>query len=106
MVARPEGISPDAKLPVMVWMFPGAFIFGGISMYSEIVKSLITRSVEMNQPVIFVAPNTRINSFGYLAGQEVQDDLTTDPNAGLKDQRLGQYLCSGFTELWDFIDSF
>lgn len=32
--------------------------------------------------IIYVVPNSRVNSFGFLAGQEVHEDATANVNAG------------------------
>ena len=44
--------------------------------------NLITRSVDRDQPIIFVTANHRINSFGFLPGKEVAADPTASVNAG------------------------
>ena len=75
-------------------------------------RTLIPRSVDMKMPIIFVAANSRTNvrflpfvfhacvfptladatpvsqAFGFLPGNEVQNDATASVNAGLQDQRL------------------
>lgn len=109
-VQRPAGISSTAKLPVMVsaalpfassamlladalspscqvWVFGGAFLLGSTTMYDG--ASLVSRSVALGQPIIFVSVNYRLNSFGFLPGKEVAADTSASVNAGLLDQRLG-----------------
>ncbi|KAK4049114.1 hypothetical protein OIO90_005584 [Microbotryomycetes sp. JL221] len=85
-VQRPAGTAANAKLPVMVWLFGGAFELGSANMYDG--SPIIRRSVANKQPVIYVAPQYRVNSFGFLPGKEVANDPTTSVNAGLMDQRL------------------
>ncbi|KAL8287344.1 hypothetical protein RQP46_003796 [Phenoliferia psychrophenolica] len=68
-------------------IYGGAFSLGGTSTYDG--SSLIQRSVAAGSPIIFVSVNYRLNSFGFLPGQEVANDPTTSCNAGLLDQRLG-----------------
>lgn len=84
-VQRPAGVSADAKLPVLFWIFGGGFELGWAGMYDG--SSIIGRSVEMGTPVIYVAVNYRVGGFGFLAGQELAGDGST--NLGLRDQRLG-----------------
>ncbi|GAA5849915.1 hypothetical protein JCM9279_002462 [Rhodotorula babjevae] len=85
-VFRPAGVSSSAKLPVMVWFYGGAFVFGASSSYDA--SSLVQRSVSIGKPTIFVTVNYRLNSFGFLPGQEAGADPTVSINAGLLDQRL------------------
>jgi len=69
---------------VIFWIFGGAFEIGDASIYPGNV--LVERSLVLDEPVIFVSHNYRLNAFGFLAGQEVQDAGLT--NVGLRDQRL------------------
>ncbi|GAA6043733.1 hypothetical protein JCM8097_000499 [Rhodosporidiobolus ruineniae] len=87
-VFRPSGTTSADKLPVMVWIFGGAFLIGSASMPMYDPTNLISRSIQLNQPTIVVSMNYRLNSFGFLPGQEAADDSTVAPNAGLMDQRL------------------
>jgi hypothetical protein len=48
--------------------------------------TLITNSIALKKPVLYVAVNYRVGGFGFLAGKEMQADGST--NLGLKDQRL------------------
>ncbi|EGG00650.1 lipase [Melampsora larici-populina 98AG31] len=83
-VLVPKNTQPTDRLPVMFWIFPGDFTTG----YSSLLRgnSLVEKSVQMGQPVIFVAPNYRLNAFGFLGGREVGEAGVG--NLGLKDQRL------------------
>ncbi|GAA5863315.1 hypothetical protein JCM1840_007480 [Sporobolomyces johnsonii] len=85
-VFRPAGTTSSSKLPVLVWIFGGGFLFGGSSTYDP--TSLILQSVSLNQPIVYVSINYRLNSFGFLPGAEVAADPTASVNAGLMDQRL------------------
>ncbi|KAF5851837.1 hypothetical protein GGP41_000551 [Bipolaris sorokiniana] len=84
-VQRPAGTKPDAKLPVLFWIFGGGFQLGSTQMYDG--TSLIRESVEQGKPIIFVAVNYRVGGFGFLPGKEVLQDGSA--NLGLLDQRLG-----------------
>lgn len=46
-----------------------------------------TLNVSSENDFIVVLPNYRVNSFGFLAGDLVKEDPTTDLNVGLLDQR-------------------
>lgn len=59
-VKRPVGTTKDSKLPVMLWLFPGAFVFGSASTYSG--DKLIARSVEMNQGTLIITIDSFILS--------------------------------------------
>ncbi|TID26543.1 lipase 3 precursor [Venturia nashicola] len=82
-VQRPSGTTGRSKLPVVVYFFGGAFEFGNTQLYDG--GSMIKKSIHLGQQVIFVAVNSRISGFGFLAGKELQEDGST--NLGLKDQR-------------------
>ncbi|KAG9201050.1 hypothetical protein G6514_006430 [Epicoccum nigrum] len=84
-VQRPAGTKPDAKLPVLFWIFGGGFELGGTAMYDG--TSIVADSVAQGKPVIFVAVNYRVGGFGFLPGKEVLADGSA--NLGLLDQRLG-----------------
>ncbi|BGP37499.1 hypothetical protein JCM10450v2_001404 [Rhodotorula kratochvilovae] len=85
-VWRPAGTASTAKLPVMVWIYGGAFQIGGTTMYDA--ANFVKRSVSLGKPVVFVSMNYRLNSFGFLPGREAAADSTVSVNAGLLDQRL------------------
>lgn len=84
-VQRPEGTTAEDKLPVLFWIYGGGFVAGWSAMYdgSNIVKT----SVELGQPVIYVAVGYRLGGYGFLHGKELAAEGGT--NLGLRDQRLG-----------------
>ncbi|KAL3442756.1 Alpha/Beta hydrolase protein [Aspergillus insuetus] len=84
-VARPAGVKDGAKLPVMYWIFGGAFEIGWSSMYDG--TGLVNFGVGIGKPFIFVAINYRVGGFGFLAGKEILADGAA--NLGLLDQRMG-----------------
>jgi carboxylesterase type B len=84
-VQRPTGTNSSSKLPVVFWIFGGGFEVGSTQMYDG--TPLVSESVALGHPVIYVAVNYRLGGFGFLAGKELQADGST--NLGLKDQRLG-----------------
>jgi carboxylesterase type B len=83
-VMRPEGIAPDAKLPVLFWIHGGGFGLGSSQGYNGSV--LIPRAVTQGKPIILVAVNYRLGGFGFLGGREVLAEGSA--NLGLLDQRM------------------
>ncbi|KKY22420.1 putative lipase 2 [Diplodia seriata] len=78
---------PDTQsLPVIVWIYGGAYVFGSkdaldlIGFYSG--TGLIQQS---GGNVIYVAGNYRLGTYGFLAGETVENEGV--PNAGFWDQR-------------------
>ncbi|GJE92625.1 carotenoid ester lipase precursor [Phanerochaete sordida] len=82
-VWTPADVPKGTKLPVVVWIYGGGFEFGGTSTYNG--SAIVSRSVEMNTPVVYVSMNYR-SLFGFLAGQEVKE--AGIGNLGMQDQRL------------------
>ncbi|KAJ5684874.1 secreted lipase [Penicillium maclennaniae] len=83
-IRRPAGTKPGAKLPVLVWIYGGAFQTGSTAMYDG--TSMVTASINLQMPVVFVAMNYRLGAFGFLPGAEILNDGSA--NLGLLDQRL------------------
>ncbi|KAF8501259.1 alpha/beta-hydrolase [Gautieria morchelliformis] len=83
-IIRPRNTAPNANLPVLVWLYGGAYNGGAASEPTFNPTFLIGRSVAMGKPVIFVSLNYRVNTFGFLASSLVDPE---DLNAGLQDQR-------------------
>ena len=50
--------------------------------------TIVQRSVDLGQPLIFVSMNYRTSAFGFLPGQEVHDAGVG--NIGLQDRELSQ----------------
>ncbi|EGN93872.1 hypothetical protein SERLA73DRAFT_78246 [Serpula lacrymans var. lacrymans S7.3] len=82
-IFTPAGATSNSNLPVAVYFFGGGFAVGAASRYPGGV--IVNRSLELNEPVIYVSLNYRINGFGFLGGQEVMDAGVA--NLGLHDQR-------------------
>ncbi|RDA89773.1 hypothetical protein CP533_3569 [Ophiocordyceps camponoti-saundersi (nom. inval.)] len=83
-VQRPVGVRAGDDLPVLFWIWGGAFAFGGS--YSYEASSLLSMASEQKQPFIMVAINHRLGGFGFLPGKEVRRDGSA--NLGLLDQRI------------------
>ncbi|KAF8342988.1 Alpha/Beta hydrolase protein [Cantharellus anzutake] len=85
-IVRPHDVQQNLSLPVMVWIYGGAFVSGGSSHYNG--SYLVYQSVLMNRPIIYASLNYRVNLFGFLASSEVESRNDAGLNAGLLDQRL------------------
>jgi carboxylesterase type B len=83
-VFAPVHARPGSKLPVVVWIYGGAFEVGSSTLYDGTV--IVNRSIALQQPVVYVSMNYRVSAFGFLASQEVKDARVG--NLGLLDQRL------------------
>ena len=56
-VIRPTGTTATSKLPVLFWIFGGGFELGSTQQYDG--SQFVARSVELDEPVIWVAVNYR-----------------------------------------------
>ncbi|EIN12170.1 carotenoid ester lipase precursor [Punctularia strigosozonata HHB-11173 SS5] len=83
-VIVPSNATPTSKLPVAAWIYGGGFQTGSAEVYDG--GSIVERSIELGEPVIYVSFNYRLSAFGFLGGQEVKDAGLG--NLGLQDQRL------------------
>ncbi|KAI6092713.1 Alpha/Beta hydrolase protein [Hypoxylon rubiginosum] len=72
-------IKTNGKLPVLVWVHGGEFLFGGINTAYENPRKWVERS----QSHIVVMINYRLNIFGFPNAKGL-----TDKNFGVLDQRL------------------
>jgi carboxylesterase type B len=84
-VQRPSNATTNSSLPVVYWIFGGAFEFGSTQTYDA--SELISTSVAQGKDIIHVAVNYRVGGFGWLAGKEILKDGSA--NLGHLDQRLG-----------------
>ncbi|WQF90268.1 Putative carboxylesterase, type B, alpha/Beta hydrolase [Colletotrichum destructivum] len=66
---RPEGITPNARLPVLFWINGGAFELRSSQPYNASV--LIPRDVAQGKRFILVSVNYRLGGFGFLGGKEL-----------------------------------
>ncbi|KAL5532554.1 hypothetical protein ACEPAF_4328 [Sanghuangporus sanghuang] len=67
-VVRPAGSNSTGSLPVMVWVYGGAFQNGASSWYPA--DLIVARSVSRGTPIIFVSLNYRLGPFGFPQGAE------------------------------------
>ncbi|KAF8883776.1 carotenoid ester lipase precursor [Gymnopilus junonius] len=83
-VVKPATATPTSKLPVLVVVdIRRWFRARDPSLYDG--GLIVSRSIELGNPVIYVSINYRVTGFGFLASQEVKDAGVG--NLGLQDQR-------------------
>ncbi|KUJ18549.1 alpha/beta-hydrolase [Mollisia scopiformis] len=88
-------LDPEAgeKIPVVVWIFGGAYIFGGKNTTFDVEDGPPYNAYDgagvrqyTDNGVIWVTGNYRLGAYGFLAGEYMEENA--QPNAGLHDQRL------------------
>lgn len=94
-VFKPANIPEGKKLPVVFWIYGGAFQAGDSASYPGDV--IVARSVALGEPVIYVSSNYRLSAFGFLQGKEARNAGLG--NIGLRDQQfalrwLQKYICA------------
>ncbi|KJZ77224.1 hypothetical protein HIM_03545 [Hirsutella minnesotensis 3608] len=82
-IQRPAGTKAGDKLPVLFWIFGGAFQGGGSNSYDAV--NMLASAQQQGQPFVFVAINHRVAGFGFMPGKEILADGSA--NLGLLDQR-------------------
>ncbi|KDR82548.1 hypothetical protein GALMADRAFT_134147 [Galerina marginata CBS 339.88] len=82
-VVRPASATSSSKLPVVAWIFGGGYELGSTTMYDG--GAIVSRSIALGSPVIYVSMNYRLTGFGFLAGKEIK--AAGVGNLGLQDQR-------------------
>ncbi|MCJ1229610.1 hypothetical protein MMC12_006279 [Toensbergia leucococca] len=87
---------PSLRLPVVHWIYGGAYIFGSKDSTEPLLYSGIGLIQESGGNVIFVASNYRVGAYGFLAGTTMEKE--GHPNVGLYDQR------AAFQWIQDYID--
>ncbi|KAK9342706.1 alpha/beta-hydrolase [Lipomyces starkeyi] len=86
-IARPEGISSDAKLAVMIWLYGGGDSIGQIydTLYDP--SPFVANSWATGHPIIYAAVNYRVGAFGFAASPSLKQEGNL--NAALLDQLMG-----------------
>ncbi|RDX42796.1 carotenoid ester lipase precursor [Lentinus brumalis] len=84
-IIRPANLPADAKLPILFWIYGGAFAVGSNATPLHNGTAIVQRSIDLGEPVIYVAVNYRVNIFGFLGGSKVKEAGVG--NLGLHDQR-------------------
>ncbi|KFG77662.1 putative extracellular lipase [Metarhizium anisopliae] len=85
-VVRPAGTKPNARLPVLTYIYGGGFQEGGSADARYNTTALVDKSVQIGQPSIVVTMNYRLQGWGFLAGDEARKQGLL--NLGIQDQRL------------------
>ncbi|KAG9185771.1 hypothetical protein G6011_07102 [Alternaria panax] len=89
-----SGVNED-PLPVVVWIYGGAYIFGSKDLKFKLEdgdfqaydgQGIRDAAEASGQGLIWVTGNYRMGAFGFLAGSTIEEEA--QPNAGLHDQRL------------------
>ncbi|MCJ1312563.1 hypothetical protein MMC25_006237 [Agyrium rufum] len=83
-----QALESSSLVPVIVWFYGGAFVFGSKSEFDPIAFPFYTGVgpiTSAKEPIIFVAGNYRLGAYGWLAGSHTESDGL--PNAALYDQR-------------------
>ncbi|KAJ7478211.1 Alpha/Beta hydrolase protein [Mycena latifolia] len=81
-VWRPSGISAKTKLPILVYIYGGAYFAGAGSEWDG--TSLVRRSVATKKPIIYITFNYRIGVLGFIGSAQAPPSAL---NLGLQDQR-------------------
>lgn len=102
-IYKPSNLPKNKKLPVMVWLYGGSWQTGSINQERINATNFIKRSIELEEPVVWVAANYRLGAFGFLGGRsivEAEQKGEAVLNAGIWDQRQALHW------IQDNIDSF
>ncbi|PWN86742.1 alpha/beta-hydrolase [Acaromyces ingoldii] len=78
------------SLPVLFWIHGGAFLNGAGSGEQFNATKLLTQSLKLREPIIFVSINYRLGAFGFLGGSTIANAAKEGKaalNAGYYDQR-------------------
>lgn len=86
-IIRPSQVNlmTEAKLPVVVWFYGGAFVSGFGADGSSNTSYIVQVSVAQDMPIMAVTLNYRLGFLGFPGGAEVEAEGVA--NLGLKDQR-------------------
>ncbi|KAF9102057.1 hypothetical protein BGX29_004980 [Mortierella sp. GBA35] len=88
-----KGVEP---IPVMTWVHGGGFRDGANCVPLYDARNFVQHSIQLSQPVIVVAINYRLATFGFLASKELQEDMdeyvrNSPTPVSLYDQSVGNW---------------
>ncbi|ORY07359.1 alpha/beta-hydrolase [Basidiobolus meristosporus CBS 931.73] len=86
--------TPDTnstKLPVMVWIYGGAFTQGANSIYPYDAENVIPYTKNISHPVVIVTINYRLDVLGFLAGNDIAAVIANDTSLKGKDKAVGNW---------------
>ncbi|RYO77696.1 hypothetical protein DL762_009100 [Monosporascus cannonballus] len=86
-VVRPAGVSADADLPVLVWIYGGGLYAGSTADPQYNLSGIVKVSQDLGRPVVAVSMNYRLGMYGFLQNAALLAEGSSS-NAGLLDQRL------------------
>ncbi|KAF9174330.1 hypothetical protein BGX21_000216 [Mortierella sp. AD011] len=82
-------------IPVMTWVHGGSNKNGSNAEPLYNVSNFVQRSIELNQPVIVVTINYRVNIFGFFASKELEQDMeehsTSNPSLSPYEKSIGNW---------------
>ncbi|KAJ3546564.1 hypothetical protein NM208_g1936 [Fusarium decemcellulare] len=84
-ITVPKDIPAGKRLPVLVWIHGGGFLFGANFWPQTDMHRLVALGIESGMPFIGVSINYRTNCFGFLASAEL-NEAGYHGNYGIKDQ--------------------
>ncbi|KZV69978.1 carotenoid ester lipase precursor [Peniophora sp. CONT] len=84
-VHTPANATANSRLPVVYWIYGGGFQAGSITANNGSV--IVERSLQLEEPVVYVSVNYRLSVLGFPGSSEVRE--AGIGNLGLHDQRLG-----------------
>ena len=85
-MVRPHGISNNASLPVLVWIYGGGLDTGSTADPQYNLSGIVSTSQSISEPIIAVSMNYRLAVWGFLQTPEILAEGSS--NAGLLDQRM------------------
>jgi carboxylesterase type B len=83
VVVPGKAIRGEAKLPVLNWIYGGAYVLGSKDVLYD--GTPFVKASKGN--FIYVAGNYRLGSLGFLGGTTMEKDTSVVTNAGFYDQR-------------------
>lgn len=90
-ITLPSGCTSESKLPVLVFIHGGGFVFGTANYSILDGRPLAIRSSEAGMPTIIVTMNYRVGMYGFLASNDIREDMAAhgggNGNQGIVDQK-------------------
>ncbi|PPQ91811.1 hypothetical protein CVT25_000260 [Psilocybe cyanescens] len=81
-IFRPANVNSNVKLPILFWIYGGAFSVGATLKYNA--TSLVAQSIVRGTPIIVVSTNYRLGPLGFPTALEASKKGAL--NLGIKDQ--------------------
>ncbi|UPK97093.1 hypothetical protein LCI18_008028 [Fusarium solani-melongenae] len=70
------------KLPVFAWVHGGSLLFGSSNEPIFDGVNLVSHSIAIGRPIVFVSMNYRIGLGGFLASEAIRDELSREGHQG------------------------